>query len=67
MKTLIAIILLFTMISCESNLGCGIVVGGDSTTERSYLKVDFGNRTRMVGVDHKTYESFDIGDTICFD
>ena len=70
MKTLIKLfaIVMFTIItSCDPITGCSTVVGGDSYSEVYYLMVDFGDEVRRVDVGLKTFDSYDIGDGICFE
>lgn len=69
---IILIILLMFFSSCEKPNGCGIVKGGEvriiSDVVNYYLDVQFegSSRTREVKVDFKTFMTFNVGDTVCF-
>jgi hypothetical protein len=68
---LIASVMLFS--SCQKELGCGTVVGGNIECDTMvancrwyFLNVKFGDRVRKVYVDEKTYRSYYNGSQICF-
>jgi hypothetical protein len=68
---LMASIMLFS--SCQKELGCGMVVGGNIECDRVvtsckwyYLNVKFGDKVKRVYVDEKTYRSYYSGSQICF-
>ena len=70
----IALYTIFSLFSCEKDSmdDCRIVVGGytefNTVAERYffYLTVEYSDTTINESVDQKTYESYYIGDGICF-
>lgn len=69
---LMAIVSMLTSCTKESVYDCGTVIGGNVEFNLTindyifYLKVDYPDMIVNERVDQKTYESFFVGDRICW-
>jgi len=71
---MIAALCLVLLSSCQKELGCGTVVGGNIECDTMipqcrwyFLNVRFGSgKVKKVYVDEKTYRSYYSGSQICF-